>query len=153
MGFRLLEHTADVGVLAWGHDPAAAFEEAARGMFSVLTELDTVKETGEALLEVSASELDTLIVDTLSELLFIHETEELFLCRFDLEIDQVEEGYRLRGRAWGERMDPDKHPFLGEIKAVTYHKVEVKEVADRMGSKGDEGPAAGHWSVQVYFDL
>ncbi|MCX6820862.1 MAG: archease, partial [Candidatus Aenigmarchaeota archaeon] len=45
-----------------------------------------------------------------------------------------------KGTAWGEKTDPKKHEMRGEVKAVTYHKMEI-------GKDGE------YYRVQVIFDV
>jgi SHS2 domain-containing protein len=119
--YEVVEHTADTGITAYGKDTNEIFENAAYGMFDLMTDVRRVRLVGEVRLEVEAHDLGSLLVDWLSELLFIHEAENVFFAEFDVELDDL----TLTGRARGEEVDPERHRLQTQIKAVTYHMLEV----------------------------
>ncbi|MBM3120523.1 MAG: archease, partial [Chloroflexi bacterium] len=44
-GFIVLDHTADIGITAYGADIKDLFVNSAVGLFSLMTDLDNIKET------------------------------------------------------------------------------------------------------------
>ena len=116
-----IDHTADVGIRVLGSSPEELFEGAALGMFSLITDLSRVKPVGEIEVRVSADDLPALLVAWLSELLVLHETQNILLGKFEIHLD----GLTLDGKAWGERIDKDRHELKLGIKAVTYHRLFV----------------------------
>ncbi len=124
-GFETIEHTADIGIHAWGDSIEEAFEEAALGMFSLIGRIDTCEKKGELAVFLESDDYGNLLVDWLSELLYAFDAERLFLCGFEVEIERKGDGLRLTGKAYGENYDPEKHGMHMEIKAVTYHMLEA----------------------------
>jgi len=123
-GFEVLDHTADAGIVAHGRTLVEAFEQTARGMYSLLVSLDTVRETEVRGIELEEEDLERLLIAWLTELLFLTDTESLLFRRFEVELA----GGRLSGRAHGERMDEERHEVSGQIKGVTRHLLEVASV-------------------------
>ena len=121
MRFEEINHTADVGIRAFGGTAEELFANAAAGMFSLVVDLETVKPTGEMEVRVTADDLPGLLVNWLTELLFLHETQRLLFSDFDVRID----GLAVRGRARGETIDKERHELRVAIKAVTYHGLTV----------------------------
>ncbi len=121
MRFEEIDHTADVGIRAYGKTASEIFESAAAGMFSLIANLEKVKPVGEEEIRLSADDLPGLMVAWLSELLYLHETQRLLFCRFDVEV----RGTRLHARARGETIDKKRHELKLAIKAVTYHRLTV----------------------------
>jgi SHS2 domain-containing protein len=119
--YEEIEHTADVGIRVFGSSPEELFEGAALGMFSLITDLGKVKPVGEIEIRVAGEDLPLLMVRWLSELLVIHETQNILLGKFAVRF----EGRTLDGRAWGERIDKGRHELKLAIKAVTYHRLSV----------------------------
>jgi SHS2 domain-containing protein len=119
--YEFLEHTADVGLKAYGSTLEEIFENAALGMFDLMTDVSLVRSTGEVEVRVQSQDLESLMVDWLTELLCVHELENVFLSEFDLVI----EGLSLEAKVRGEAVDPSRHPLETLIKAVTYHMIEV----------------------------
>jgi len=127
-GFELIDHTADVGILATGEDLREAFALAAQGMFSVIVELEDVAEVECREVRVEAPDLDSLLVAWLNETLFLFDAEGMVFKRFQVsELSQKS----LRALCWGERADPEKHRFKTGVKAATYHmlRIESNDVA------------------------
>src|SRR3989442_15094309 len=79
------EHTADVGIRAYGSPPDELFANAAEGMFSLVADLGSVKAVGEIEVRLEAEDLPTLLLRWLSELLYIHETQRLLFASFRSE--------------------------------------------------------------------
>lgn len=84
--------------------------------------------TGETyVVEVSAHDMPTLLVDFLNEVLFMFSSEGLIARGMnDLKIESGPEGYRLKVRMRCERYNPAVHGALKEVKAVTFHRLEVR---------------------------
>jgi SHS2 domain-containing protein len=120
--YEVLEHTADVGLKAYGGTLEEIFENAAVGMFDLMTDVSLVRPTGEVAVQVQSQDIESLMVDWLTELIYVHEMQNVFLSQFDVSID----GLSLTGTARGEPVDASRHPLEMLIKAVTYHMIEVK---------------------------
>jgi len=122
--FRIIEHTADVGIEAYGKTLEEAFENAAKGMFSLMIGGGKIESKVMREVEIPFDmDVEQLLVDWLSELLYIHDVEHLVFGEFDVEIGKE----KLKGKAYGEEYDIKKHGYGMEIKAVTYHMLEVKK--------------------------
>jgi SHS2 domain-containing protein len=119
--FEELEHTADCGIRAYGRTSDELFANAAAGMFSLITDLDTVKPVGEYEVRAKARDLKALLVDFLSELLFVHENRKLLFSEFDVKV----EGLAVDARVRGEPIDRTRHRLHLSLKAVTYHDMIV----------------------------
>ncbi len=131
-----MDHTADVGIIAYGADMKQAFANAAKGLFSLITELDDVKEVLHRDAELSATDEESLLVEWLNELIYQFDTEGIVFKRFDIiELENT----RLKARGYGERVDRSRHRLKTGVKAATYHMLKVKK---------DDG-----CRVQVLFDI
>ena len=120
--FETIDHTADVGIVAYGADIRQAFANAARGLFSLITELDDVEEVTSRDIELTASDEESLLVGWLNELVYRFDTEGIILKRFDIiHMDNTQ----LKARGYGEKIDSSKHKLKREVKAATYHMLEV----------------------------
>jgi SHS2 domain-containing protein len=127
MKFELIEHTADVGIKAYGESLKEMFESAASGLFSVIADPEGVKSVGEFKVVLQAEDKEQLLVDWLNELLYIHEVYEALLGEFTVDIERSEQGFELRGTVKGEQIDTRRHDLRNMVKAVTYHMLEVNE--------------------------
>lgn len=123
MKYEFIEHTADIGIKAYGKTLDESFANAALAMFEVMTDISKVKPVGEYEVRVKADNLENLLVDWLGELLFIHETQDVLLSEFDVKIDDLSLDARVRG----ETLDRERHELKDDVKAITYHMLEVNE--------------------------
>lgn len=126
MRFEFLEHTADVYVAAYGSSLAEAFENAAVAMFETMTYTRRVRAINEDSLEVRAEDEVALLYSWLEELLLRFEIEGKVYSRFKVDsIERTPQGYALRARMWGEPFDRERHKSKTDVKAVTYHRMEI----------------------------
>ena len=120
--FDIVDHPADVGIIAYGADVKQAFANAARGLFNLITELDDVKETLYRDIEVTATDKESLLVEWLNELIYRFDTENIIFKRFVItELNDT----RLKGRSYGEKVDNSRHELKTGVKAATYHLLKV----------------------------
>lgn len=120
--YQLIEHTADVGLIAYGRTLAEAFGNAAYGMFSIIAELRTVREVEFRRLEVREKDLDSLLFEWLNRLIYFLDVDMLLLKRFDIS-DLAEN--RLKAVCYGEKYDPSRHHLKTGVKSATYYMLKV----------------------------
>ncbi len=125
--FEFFEVTADVGYKAYGETLEEAFENAALAMFEVITDTSKIEPEIERKIEVESEDEYALLYDWLSEFLFMLDVDYLVFSKFEVKIEKKEEGFSLKGTAWGEEFDPEIHESRAEVKAVTYHLMDVKQ--------------------------
>jgi SHS2 domain-containing protein len=127
--FELIEHTADIGINAYGKTLSEAFANAAYGMFSIIAELENVREIETRRVEVSADDLEGLLFEWLNSLLYYFDVEMLLFRRFDV----IEFGdNRLAAACCGEKYDPSRHRLKTGVKSATYHTLEVDRKENRV---------------------
>jgi len=127
-GYRYREHTADVVIEAWGPSLEAAFEEAAKAMFALITDIERVEPRREVRVEVTGFDLENLLYRWLEELLYYHDSQNLVFSRFSVEsITRSNDDYLLRARVYGEEFNPEKHEPGTVVKAVTYAEMRVEK--------------------------
>jgi len=126
--FQLIEHTADTGLVAYGNNLAEAFANTAYGLFSIIAELDKVKEVESRPVAIDAEDIESLLFEWLNHLIYIFEVEHLLFKRFD--ITGFSE-YSLRATCWGEKYSPKRHHLKTGVKSATYHMLKVDRVNNR----------------------
>ena len=136
--FEVIDHTADIGIAAYGADLKEAFANVAYGLFSLMVDLEGVGDDSCHQVEVTAEDRSELLVSWLNELIYLFEVESVLFKRF--EISELGET-RLRAMCYGERIDPQRHRIKVGFKAATYHMLRV------------EGESEKGFRVQVLFDI
>ncbi len=135
--FRVLEHTADVGFEAFGATREEVFANSARALVDIVVDLDSIASREEKVLEVTGPDPPSLLVNWLSEILYLFDAEGWLFSDFEVR--------RLRDRslsalARGEKFDPARHQAKLLVKAITYHQLALEET-----------PSG--WRAQVYVDI
>ena len=121
-GFEVIDHTADVGIIAYGADVKELFSNAALALFSLITEPESIEEKLQRGLEISSEDRDSLLVEWLNELIYLFDAEHILFSKFEIESLSRNQ---LRATCYGEKIDPSKHRIKTGIKAATYHMLEV----------------------------
>jgi SHS2 domain-containing protein len=134
--YRILEHTADMGIEAVGETLDELLVQAARGMMEIISGAKASPREQKRV-EVTAGEGGELLVNWLNEILFLFDPGGFFPAEFVIE--QATEN-RVKARIAGEPFDRERHPIDREIKAATYHQLQFEHVE-------------GKWQARVYLDL
>ena len=127
MPFQVIDHTADTGIRVWAPDFAELLSEAARGMFTQITDPETIDATTVKTISVDGIDETDLVINVLRELLFLFTGNNLLVQWF--AADTVN-GNAVNGRAGCEPFDPEKHPVRSDIKAVTYAGGDIAALTD-----------------------
>jgi len=135
--FRTLEHTADVGFEAFGATREEVFANAARALMHLIVDLDTITPREEVSVQVKGTDLESLVVNWLSEILFLHDAEG-WLFR-DFHIDSLRDD-AVCARARGEKLQRPQHQPKLMVKAITYHQLVWEQIPQG-------------WRAQVYVDI
>ncbi|MCD6417309.1 archease [bacterium] len=134
---RKIDHTADAGFEITAPTQKELFVEAAYAMLDILYDRTTVDEEKSRTIKISASEVDILLHDFLSEILQIAQYELFLVSRISLkEIDDR----HIEAEIFGEKYNPEKHEFFSEIKAITYHQLTAE-------------PRGKNWFGRVIVDI
>ncbi|NJD69507.1 MAG: hypothetical protein C3F12_04810 [Candidatus Methylomirabilota bacterium] len=137
LGYESFETTADVGITVWGETVEELFANAARGMFALMVDPATVRPAGLLSVEARGSDLPSLLVAWLNELLYRCEAEEW--APADIRVTAVE-GVRATGELVGESIETGCPQLRGVVKAATYHLLECRQDNNR-------------WCARVVFDV
>jgi SHS2 domain-containing protein len=137
MGYRILDHTADIAVEIHGTTLADLFTQAAVALVDLLTDRNDLTAETTRKIHVEGADLEDLWVNYLREVLYLFNGENFLIKEIMTENGHIpaiivtesadkQEGPRLDARFSGEIYKPRYHVIRTEIKAVTYHKAEVK---------------------------
>jgi SHS2 domain-containing protein len=132
-----IEHTADIGVEAWGDSLGELLAGLAEGVAALVCPPQQVRPLKEVRVHVQAEDLEALAVDFLSAVL-----AKVQVLRFMVRHVYVEQAGELavEARLEGEPLDANRHELHEEIKAITYHQVRIAQASDG-------------WSGRVFVDI
>jgi len=137
MRYRTIDHTADFGIRVFGSDPKDLFANAAYALFDLLIDINSLKGEKTRSLTVFGKDRPDLMINWLREILFLWNGNGMLIKK--AEIISLSET-KLSATVFFDRYDPDRHDIKMEIKAVTYHQVQVT------------GKPSG-WEAKVIFDI
>jgi SHS2 domain-containing protein len=151
--FKVLDISGDIGLKAYGKSKNEVFVNAAVGMYSLITNLDSIKEKKSIDISVESHSLDGLLVSWLNELIFHFDAygfigRKIGVTEFTPSLILPPRGggpggggaYKLKATISGEDFDPERHEGRLLIKAATYHKIRVEKTNDA-------------WEANVIFDI
>lgn len=136
-GFSLLEHTADIGIEAWGPTLGSLFEQTAQGLRHLLIGPSPVAPDKQHQVQLEAEDIGELLVTWLNEVIFLFETRNLVPGEF--RVERVNEN-ELHAVLHTEAYTPKRHVVEHQVKAATYHQLFLKQ--------GPDG-----WHARIYLDL
>ena len=137
--YEFIDHTADIIARAHGSTLPEAFAAVARAMFDVITGGADIGADRQFEIEVESIDREGLLVGFLSDLIVVHETENVVLSEFEVELIDLT---HLRAVVRGTLFDPERHGEGTPVKGISYHMMEISE---------DSTDHA--WTVQVLFDI
>ena len=153
MSFEELDHTADFLFRCRGRSPEELFSESARAMFSIMFENNDITDPNDLnnqsdsdstcvtkTIELESDSLSNLLIDFLSELLFVAEVDCLVLSRVNPKIT----GNSLKAQVFGEPFVLEKHGGGTEIKGISRSGAEITEVYE--GNKR-------YYQAEIIFDV
>ena len=121
--FEVIDHTADVGIIAYGSDLEEAFANAAYGMFSLIADLEEVREKVSRKVDIQSTDQEALLVDWLNELLYLFDVQHIIFKRFKITALSQK---RLQAKVYGEKIDTSRHQLKTAVKAATYHMLKIE---------------------------
>lgn len=130
MPFRWLEDapTSDAGFEAWGATLDECFRSAADALLALMVaNPGAVAGVEHRPVTVEHEELDFLLVRFLEEILFYKDAEQLLLQVTTCTVGAANHTWQARGELAGERIDPQRHLLSADVKAVTLHRLSVRQ--------------------------
>lgn len=130
-GFSEFDHSGDIGIEARGRDMGELFANAARGLFSLML-CCSAQPVLARRVNVASTSWEELLVDWLSEIIARSSAEgEVYA---DVSIERIVP-YLIEADLLGEKIDPEKHELRFEVKAATYHGIEVYSDGDELRAR------------------
>ena len=135
--FRFIDHTGDIGVEVYGESLGELFQHAGEAFTGIVTDANEIRLKDKIHISLRADRIEDLLVRWLNEFIFLFDTRELLLAKFDiLSIDD----HHIKALVQGEVYDKTRHTIETTVKSATYHQLEVA---------GD----GTSWKARVIFDI
>jgi SHS2 domain-containing protein len=135
--YKLLDHTADIGIEVWGKTKKELFGNATEAMFDLIIDLTGINNINEKVVTAKGADAEDLLVNFLREALYLFNGKKWIIKQCKLL--EMKSG-QIVAQLQGEPYDSDKHHLKTEIKAVTYHGLSIEKKAQG-------------WKAKVIFDV
>jgi len=137
LNYKIIDHTADLGIVVNGVDVKDVFIRAAQAMTDLMVKADINEKGAKRKVLVEGEDFPDLMVRWLSEILYLFDGEHILVSA--IEISSISP-IRLQSTLTVVPLKRGHHEILREIKAVTYHQISVE-------SKNDG------WEARIIFDI
>ena len=140
MGYRFIDHTADVAADLTGGSLEELFLSAAQALTDTITELSAVQPAVTQSVTLESGAVEDLLVDWLNELLYRFEVQNVLFADGSVTVEDRAGHWHLDAAVAGEPYDPARHPVRVLVKSATYHGLKVAH-------------EQGTWGARVVFDI
>lgn len=135
--YEQLEHVGDIRIKVFGDTKKDLFVNAGFALFDIMIEGNFGKNEVAETIDISGIDKEELLVNWLSELNYLFITESIIFSKFEIQrLTDTE----LTATVLGEKFSPFQHKIKNEIKAVTFHNLEIVEKGKR-------------WETKIVFDI
>ncbi len=134
--YKQLDISGDVGLRIWGNNLDELFENAAKGMFNLITDISRIKETEKKEVVLNSDNNEYLLIQWLNELVFLFDTYGFIGKAFSINLERD----MFKAEVSGGIFDPETNESRLLIKAATYHGLSIKKINSL-------------WEATVIFDI
>lgn len=134
--YKILEDVAiaDIAIEAYGKNLEELFENSALAIFEESANLKNIKEKEKKSIKINAKNIEDLLYDFLSEILFLKDTYSIIFKKSKIKIQKKGKKYHLNAELYGEKIDRERHELGNDIKAITLHMFKIEKT--KKGYKG-----------------
>jgi len=127
--YKILEDVAiaDIAIEAYGKNLEELFENSALAIFEESANLKNVKEKEKKSIKINAPNIEDLLYDFLSEILFLKDTYSIIFKKSKIKIQKKGKKYHLNAELYGEEIDRERHELGNDIKAITLHMFKIEK--------------------------
>ncbi len=127
MKYKFFEHTADIIFEAYGRTLERLFENSGLAVEEIMVDLKTLNTKEHYEITLESDNLEGLLYDFLSELIFVKDTEGLLFNKFNIVVHHKNKKYELFAKCEGDFIDRKKQELGDDAKAITMHEFEIKK--------------------------
>jgi SHS2 domain-containing protein len=144
--YKIVDHLSDAKLKVYGKNINELFENAAEGMFSVITNLDNVKKSIKKEIKIDLkgeTGYEDFLIAWLEKLLYLCEVDGLLFSYFKVrDLKNSGNEKTVSAIVKGEKINLEKHEILMQIKAPTYHGLRIKQ-----------DKKTGIYNAEIIFDV
>lgn len=123
--YRYLEHVSDAMVEAYGRTLNEAFANSAKALINIVCDVSKVNLGKRIIIQTAGFDLVSLLYSWLEKVLMSLLVDNVALAKFHVKIERRKDSYFLSSECEGEAFVRRKHHYKVEVKAITYHEMNV----------------------------
>ncbi|MHC4292992.1 MAG: archease [Planctomycetota bacterium] len=116
-------HPADMGIRGFGKTVEQAFAQAALALIAIMTDPKDIAAKDKIEIECEETDNEMLFFEWLNALLFEIGSKNMLFSKFEMKLDDN----KIKAKVWGEKINPQKHNPVVEVKAATYTDLKVEQ--------------------------
>ncbi len=127
MNFEYFDTTADIGIKTKSNSINEAYKNAALATLNIITDINKIKSKITKEIQIESEDEYGLLYDWITELLILLDSERYIASEYEIDIKKENENYILKATIIGDYYNTDIYNYKTEVKAITYHQMEIKQ--------------------------
>ncbi|MBO7718517.1 MAG: archease [Methanosphaera sp.] len=124
--FNYFETTADIGIEVVADSLEEAFINSALATMNIVTDVDKIETIKTLEVDLVSEDMYSLLYDWITEVIMLMNCDFFIAGRYELKISQTSDGYKLNAKLYGDTYDTTKYSYKTEVKAITYHLMQIE---------------------------
>jgi len=129
--YDYFETTADIGIEVVSNSIEDAFINSALATMNLVTDVEKMDTTINKEVQITSEDLYALLYDWITEVIMLMNCDFFIASKYDLKITKNDDKYILKATLYGDIYDTDKYNYKTEVKAITYHLMQIDNLDDK----------------------
>ena len=128
--YKYFETTADIGIEVVSNSIEDAFINSALATMNLVTDVEKMDTTINKEVQITSEDLYALLYDWITEVIMLMNCDFFIASKYDLNISESDDKYILKAILYGDIYDTNKYNYKTEVKAITYHLMQIDNIDD-----------------------
>ena len=133
--YEYFDTTADIGIKIESNTINEAFKASAKATLNLITDTEKIEENINKKVKITSEDEYALLYDWITELLILLDSENYMTKKCNIQITKENDEYKLEGTLAGDIYNTEKYSYKTEVKAITYHEMEIKIAPENVSIK------------------
>ena len=133
--YEYFDTTADIGIKIESNTINEAFKASAKATLNLITDTEKLEEKITKEIKITSEDEYALLYDWITELLILLDSENYMTKKCNIQITKENDEYKLEGILTGDIYNTEKYSYKTEVKAITYHEMEIKIAPENVSIK------------------
>lgn len=125
--FKYFDTTADIGIEVTSKNMTEAFKNSALATLNLITDIEKIETRITKEINITSEDEYGLLYDWITELLILLDSENFMASQYNITVTQNKNEHTIQGQITGDNYDTNKYNYKTEVKAITYHEMNIEE--------------------------